>query len=148
MYSSNLAAWGLPDETASATHCIVRQPMNFLKLVKPSVDYDRRLVDSAVQGARTGEREFSKRRRLVPYLFESAGRAVGPAVIGACVGIVSSYLRNGRCCASRAVAGGLLGAAIGLGAGFLWESRELTSSVASRPGRVSEGSEKHTKKGP
>ena len=104
--------------------------MNFLKLLKASVDYGRRLADSAVEGARTGEHEFLKQERLVPYLCQSAGQAVGPAVIGACVGVVSGYLKNGRCSAPRAVAGGLFGAAIGLGAGFLWESRELTASVA------------------
>jgi len=105
--------------------------MNFPKLLEASVDYGRRLVDSAVEGARTGEQEFLKQKQLVPYLCESVGRAVAPAVIGACVGVVTGYLKNGHCSAPRAVAGGLFGAAIGLGAGFLWESRELTASVAS-----------------
>ncbi len=105
--------------------------MNFLEWSKSSVDYGRRLVDSAVEGARTGKNEFLKTKRLVSYLGESAQRAVAPAVIGACVGAVSGYLGNGRLSAARALAGGLIGAAIGLGAGFLWKSRELTASVAS-----------------
>jgi len=105
--------------------------MSFLEWSKSSVDYGRRLVDSAVEGARTGEDAFLKNEPLVPYLGESLRPALAPAVIGACLGVVGGYLANGRRSTTRALAGGLFGGAIGFGAGVLWENRQLTVSVAS-----------------
>jgi len=105
--------------------------MSFLEWSKSNVDYGRRLVDSAVEGARTGEDEFLKEESLVPYLGESVRLALAPAVVGACVGAVGGYLGNGRRSRTRALAGGLLGVVVGLGAGLLWENRQLTASVAS-----------------
>jgi hypothetical protein len=98
---------------------------------KSSADYSRKLVDSAVEGARTGEGKFLKEERLVPFLNESARRALAPAVAGACLGLLHGYLENGRRSTSRTLADGLLGGAIGFGAGMIWENRELTASVVS-----------------
>jgi len=105
--------------------------MNFLEWSQSSVDYGRKLVDSAVEGARTGEDEFLKEEPLTPYLSEAARQAVGPAVVGACVGAVTGYFGNGGRSRTRGVAFGLLGAAIGFGAGLIWDSREFTASIAS-----------------
>lgn len=105
--------------------------MSFLEWSKSSVDYGRRLVDSAVVGARTGEDEFLKDERLVPYLGESIRLALAPAFIGACLGVVGGYLANERRSTARALAGGLFGGAIGFGAGVVWESRRLSVSIAS-----------------
>lgn len=104
--------------------------MSFVEWSKTNVDYGRKLVDSALEGARVGEDEFLKKEPLVPYLNESAWLALGPAVIGTCVGILGS-LSNRRRSAGRALACGVIGGAIGFGAGLLWESRNLTASVAS-----------------
>jgi hypothetical protein len=57
--------------------------MSFLEWSKSSVDYGRRLADSAVEGARTGEDAFLKDEPLVPYLGESVRLALAPAFIGA-----------------------------------------------------------------
>lgn len=105
--------------------------MSFLEWSKSSVDYGRRLVDSAVTGARTGEDEFLRDEPLVPYLGESVCPALAPAFIGACLGAVGGYLANGRRSTTRALAGALFGGAIGFGAGVIWENRQLTASVAS-----------------
>jgi hypothetical protein len=105
--------------------------MNLREWSKSSADYSRKLVDSAVEGARTGEGKFLKEEPLVPFLNESARRALAPAVVGACLGMLHGYLGNGRRSTSRAVADGLLGGAIGFGAGMIWENRELTASVVS-----------------
>ena len=105
--------------------------MNLVAWSKSNVDYGRKLVDSAVEGALTGEDEFLKDKRLGTYFGESARLALTPAVIGALVGAAGGYMRHGRRPATRALAGGLLGGAIGFGAGLIWENRQLTVSVAS-----------------
>jgi len=105
--------------------------MSFLDWPKSSVDYGRKLVASAIEGARTGEDEFLKKETLAPYFSKSAERAVIPTVIGACFGAAAGYLGNGRRSGARALAYGFVGGVIGFGAGVLWESREFTASVAS-----------------
>jgi hypothetical protein len=105
--------------------------MNFLEWSKSSVDYGRRLVDSAMEGARTGEDDFLQQEPLAPFLSESARQALGPAVIGACLCTLGGYLGNGRRSPTRALACGFLGGVIGFSAGMLWDSRQLTASVAS-----------------
>jgi hypothetical protein len=105
--------------------------MSFLEWSKSSVDYSRKLVDSAVEGARIGEDEFLKEEALAPYLEGSARQALRPTAIGACLGLLGGYLGNGRRSTSRALAYGFLGGAIGFCAGLIWENRQLTASVAS-----------------
>ncbi len=105
--------------------------MNFLEWSQSSVGYGRKLVDSAIAGARTGEDEFLKEELLAPYFSESARHAIAPAVIGACVGAAGGYLARGQRSKSKGLIFGLLGAAIGFGAGMIWDSREFTASVAS-----------------
>jgi hypothetical protein len=105
--------------------------MNVREWSKSSVDYGRKLVDSAVEGARAGEDEFLKEEPLIPYLGKSARQALAPAAIGACLGVLGGYLANRRRSTTRALAGGLLGGTIGFGAGMIWQNREFTASVAS-----------------
>ncbi len=105
--------------------------MNVVEWSKSNVDYGRKLVDSAVEGARTGEDEFLKEESLAPFLRESARQALAPAAIGACLGGLGGYLANGRRSKTRALVCGLLGGAVGFGIGVIWESRQLTASVAS-----------------
>jgi hypothetical protein len=104
--------------------------MNLVEWSKSSVDYGRKLVDSALEGARNGEGEFLKDELLAPYLEESAQEALGPAVIGACLGVFAGCLGSRRS-TGRALAFGLLGGAIGFGAGMIWDSRQFTASLAS-----------------
>lgn len=105
--------------------------MSFLEWQRSNVDYGRKLVSSAVEGARAGEDKFLQDEPLAPYLNESARQALAPAALGACLGAATGYLGNGRRSAGRALACGLLGGVIGFGAGVLWESRRFTASVAS-----------------
>lgn len=104
--------------------------MNFVEWSKSEVDYGRKLVNSAVEGAREGEDAFLQERPLAPYLSESARQALGPAVVGAALGLLGGYLRNGRRSPARSLASGLLGGAIGLGVGIIWDSRQFTESIA------------------
>ena len=91
--------------------------MNFVEWSQSSVDYGRKLVSSAVEGARTGEDEFLKEEPLVPYLEEAARQALKPALIGACLGVLEGCCGNGRRSVTKVVASGFLGGAIGFGAG-------------------------------
>lgn len=104
--------------------------MNILDWSKSELDYGRKLVDSAVEGARHGENEFLKDESLGCYLERSALHAVAPTMLGACLGWLGGYL-EGRRSRGRALACALLGGAIGFGAGVVWENRKLTTSVAS-----------------
>jgi hypothetical protein len=105
--------------------------MTFVEWTESSVDYTRKLVDSAVEGARAGEGEFVRTEPLGEYLEESARLAVAPAVLGVCLGVLGGLLGNGRRSPGRALVGGLVGGALGFGAGMAWESRELATRVAS-----------------
>lgn len=125
------AAKRLPDKTGSAIGRLARKLMNFLEWSKSNVDYGRRLMDSAVEGARTGEGELLKDESLAVYLERSARHAVAPTVIGTCVGLLGGYLGNGRRNTTRALTCAFLGGAIGFGAGVVWENRKLIASVAS-----------------
>jgi len=104
--------------------------MNILEWSKSEVDYGRKLMDSAVEGARQGEDKLLKGEPLGRYLEKSAVHVVMPTILGACIGWVGGYLENGRS-RNRALACAVLGGAIGLGASVIWENRELTASVAS-----------------
>jgi hypothetical protein len=107
--------------------------MNLMEWSKSSVDYGRKLVNSAVEGARDGEDEFLdvQEEALAPYLGESARHAIRPAVIGAGLGVLAACVGSGQRSGARIVVGGLLGGALGFGAGLLWDSRQLTASVTS-----------------
>jgi hypothetical protein len=106
--------------------------MNVMEWSKSNVDYGRKLVDSALEGARAGEGEFLKEESLASFLGESALQALAPAGIGACLGALGGYFGTGRRSRARALVCGLLGGAVGFGAGVIWESRQLSKSVASK----------------
>jgi hypothetical protein len=106
--------------------------MNVVEWSKSNVDYARKLVDSAMEGARTGESEFLKEGSLTSFLSESARQAVAPAAIGAFLGALSGYLATGRHSKTRALVSALLGGAVAFGASMIWESRQLTATVASK----------------
>ena len=99
--------------------------------VKSNVDYGRRLVDSGIQGARSGQSEFLNGEPLAPYLGDSVKGALIPAVVGACVGVIVGYPISRRKTPAVTLAYGLLGCVVGLGAGFAWKSRHLSASAAS-----------------
>jgi len=104
--------------------------MNIAAWSKSEVDYGRKLMDSAVEGARRGEDEFLKDESLGHYLEKSALHALAPTILGACLGWFGGYLENPRS-RNRALVCAFLGGAIGFGATVVWENRKLTASVAS-----------------
>jgi hypothetical protein len=97
---------------------------------KSEVEYGRKILDSGLKGARTGEEEFLNGRPLTPFLNESARKALKPAALGACMGVLGSRLGDGQTSIGRMLLLGLVGGAIGFGAGVAWETRRLTASTA------------------
>jgi len=104
--------------------------MDLRKWSKSNADYGRRLLDSGLEGARSGEEAFLNGKSLTPSLGESVRSALKPAAFGVCIGVLGSYAGYRQKSITRTLAYGLLGGAIGLGAGVVWESRRLTASVA------------------
>lgn len=105
--------------------------MNWQERSKSSVDYGRKLLDSGVEGARNGQEEFLHGEPVAPFLGESLRKALKPAALGACLGVLGSYPGKRPTTASRVFAFGLVGAAIGFSTGVVWESRRLGASVIS-----------------
>jgi|SRR5689334_17826609 len=98
---------------------------------KSEFEYGRKILHSALDGARCGEEAFLKGRSLTPFLGEEVRNALKPAAVGAFIGLVGSYLGNRRNSIGRGLAFGLVGWAIGLGAGVAWQTRELTECATS-----------------
>jgi len=104
--------------------------MDLRKWSKSNADYSRKLFSTGIDGARSGRETFLQGESLTPFLGHSVRRALKPAALGACLGVLSSYAGYRPKSITRALAYGVLGGAIGLGAGFAWESRCLTASAA------------------
>jgi hypothetical protein len=104
--------------------------MDLRKWSRAEVKYGRRIVDSGLEGVRSGEQEFLHGRALTPFVAQSLRAALIPAAVGASLGVLAGLPvgRNDR--ASRMLFLALLGGAIGLSAGLAWESRRMTESAA------------------
>jgi len=100
---------------------------------RSSADYGRKMLNSGLDGARSGREAFLNGEPLTPFLSESIRSALKPAVIGACLGALGSYpnSRHTRSSIGKVFAYSFLGGAIGFGAGVAWESRRFTASVAA-----------------
>jgi hypothetical protein len=98
---------------------------------KSSIDYGLRLLDSGLEGARSGEGEFLHGKPLAPVLEESARHALKPAALGVCIGMLSSCAGDGHKSPRKTLVFGLLGGAIGFGIGMAWGNRRLAANVAA-----------------
>ena len=98
---------------------------------KSEVEYGRKVLNSGLAGARSGREAFLNGRSLTPFLSRAVRNASRPAAAGAILGVLGSYPGDRHRSANRALAFGILGWAIGLGVGIAWQSRRLTSCVAS-----------------
>ena len=104
--------------------------MNILQWSRSEIDYGRKLMDSAVEGARHGEGDYLKNESRGHYLEKAALHAVVPTILGACLGGLGGYLEKRRS-TGKVLACAFLGGAIGFGASVAWENRKLTASVAT-----------------
>ncbi len=105
--------------------------MNVRQWSEATARYGHRLVESGLEGARSGREEFLHGGNLATFLGQSLRHALGPAMIGACLGALGSVPANIRRKPARIMVYGLLGGLTGLGLGLAWESRGLTESLAS-----------------
>ena len=96
---------------------------------KSEVDYGRRVLNSGLEGVRSGREAFLNGRPLTPFFRESFQKALTPAAVGACLGVFTACPAERRSVA-RTLASGVLGGLIGLAAGLLWENRFLVASSA------------------
>jgi hypothetical protein len=107
---------------------------------KSEVEYGRRVLNSGLEGARSGREAFLNGRPFTPFFRESFQKALKSAAVGACVGMLTSCPRNGHRSVGRALTSSLFGGLMGLAAGMIWEARFLAASaaggVAERVGRV------------
>ncbi len=104
--------------------------MDVREWAKSTADYGHELVNSGFEGARSGGDAFLNGEPVAPFLSESLQKALKPAVLGVCLGVLGSYPGSGKKSIGRTLAFGLLGGVIGFGAGVAWESRRFTASVA------------------
>src|SRR4051794_24921883 len=97
---------------------------------RSEVEYGRRVLNSGLEGVRSGREAFLGGRPLTPFFRESFRNALKPAALGACVGVLTGCPQNGRRSMGRMLASGLFGGLIGFTAGIVWETRFLTASAA------------------
>jgi hypothetical protein len=105
--------------------------MELREWAESNADYGRKLLDSGIEGAHSGREAFLNGKSLTAFLSEAVRRALKPAALGACLGVLGSYQRYRQKSIGRVLAYGVLGGAIGAGLGVAWESRRFTASVAS-----------------
>lgn len=103
--------------------------MHVAEWSKSEVEYGRRVLDSGLEGLRSGQEAFLHGRPIGPFLRDSFRKAVTPASLGICIGILTGCRENHRRSAAQILARGILGGLIGLTAGIAWESRFLAASV-------------------
>jgi hypothetical protein len=102
---------------------------------KSEFEYGRQVLNSGLEGARSGREAFLSGRSLTPFLSHAARKALKPAIVGALVGVLSGYRPKGHGSITRMLGFGFLGSLFGFASGIAWESRDLTSSMAANAKR-------------
>jgi hypothetical protein len=104
--------------------------MDLREWSKSELEYGRKVLDSGLEGAHSGEEAFLHGSPLTPFVNESLRRALKPVALGACLGLLGSMPVSRYRSVGRMLLFGLLGGAIGFSTGLAWESRRLTASAA------------------
>src|SRR5207245_11420128 len=104
--------------------------MDLRKLSQSEVEYGRKVLNSGLAAARSGQEAFLHGKPLTPFLGKVVRHASTPAALGAVFGILSSLPGEHPRCAKRALAFGVVGWSIGLDMVIVWHSRELTACAA------------------
>jgi hypothetical protein len=104
--------------------------MDLRKWSRSNLEYGRKVLNSGLEGARSGREAFLHGESLTPFLSESVHNTWKPAAFGVCVGVLSGYPGTRNKSISRVLACGLAGGAVGFCVGIAWKSRRLTESVA------------------
>src|SRR5438477_13025762 len=104
--------------------------MNFGEWSRSTVNYSRTLLHRGCEGAARGRESFLQETRLLSFLRQSARKALKPAALGTCIGVLGGYPGTRHASARRTFACGFFGWALGFGVGVLWETRRLAASIA------------------
>lgn len=105
--------------------------MNFSARLTSNLHYGRQLFRSAMAGAHSGEEQYLHGKPFHLFMDASASQALKPAVVAALLGALGGFSGSRHRSPARTLAYGMLGGTIGFGAGLAWQSRGLTSSVAT-----------------
>ena len=105
--------------------------MTFREWSQSEVEYGRKVLNSGLAGARSGQEAFLNGRPLTPFLGKVVRDASTPAAVGAILGMLGSFPGQHQQSARRALAFGVVGWAIGLSMGIVWQSRGLTACAAN-----------------
>ena len=103
--------------------------MGLLTWSRSEVEYGRKILNSGMEGARSGQKAFLSGRPLIPFLSQSVRNAWKPAAIAAGIGVLGSCSGSQRNSIGRALSFGLLGGVVGFGAGVVWQNRRLVTSA-------------------
>jgi hypothetical protein len=108
--------------------------MDLRKWSNSEIEYGRKVLDSGIEGIRSGRDAFLEGNPFTPFLNESARKALKPAALGACVGGFLGALGAGpenHRSIGKMLIFGLLGGAIGFSTAMAWEGRRLAEIAAS-----------------
>jgi hypothetical protein len=97
---------------------------------RSELEYGRKVLESGMEGARSGRTEFLRATTSPSSISGSFRNALKPAALGACIGVLSSCPGSRRASMGETIARGFLGGVIGFGAGIAWQARRLAASVA------------------
>jgi hypothetical protein len=92
--------------------------------------YSRSLIDSGIAGLRSGCETYLKGRSLPTAVGDPACHSLVFAALGAIAGLIPLFSGTKRGRAQRSLGYGALGCGIGFCAAFVWQTRQLTSSMA------------------
>jgi len=104
--------------------------MDVAEWSKSEVEYGRRVLNSGLEGVRSGQDAYLHGRPITPFLRDSFRKALVPAAAGACLGMLAACPKHGNRSVAKILTSGLFGGLIGLTAGVVWQTRFLATSVA------------------
>lgn len=96
---------------------------------KSEVKYGRRVLNSGLEGVRFGQQAFLHGGPASPFLRESLRKALIPAALGVCLGVLTACPAGSHRWRRRLLLSGVIGGLVGATAGVLWETRYLAATV-------------------
>ena len=97
--------------------------------LESELEYGRKVLDAGLEGTRTGREAFLNGRPLTPFLRDSIRKALIPAAIGSCIGMIGNARKHYRS-PGQVLAFGVIDGLIGFGLGMAWQGRHLAASAA------------------
>ena len=98
--------------------------------VRSEIAYAGNALRSGWEGATEGRNGFFAERPASPFLRDAVRSSIGPALLGACIGMLVGYAKEKKF-SRKVAASSLAGGVIGFGAMFAGQTRELTQKVIS-----------------